>query len=49
MRGKKMKEMHLLGKLVKIEECPLLLDYKPDGDFQKYFKVMAGEWSVCDG
>ena len=41
--------MHLLGKLVKIDECPILLDYKPDGDFQKYFKVMAGEWSVCDG
>ena len=44
-----MKELHLLGKLVKIEECPIVLDYKPGADFQEYFKVMAGEWTVEDG
>lgn len=44
-----MKELHLLGKLVKIEECPLLLKSAPDKDWEKDFQVMAGEWSYEDG
>ena len=46
---KDMKELHLLGKKVVIDECPLLLDYQPDGNWEKYWQVMLGEWKVEDG
>ena len=44
-----MKELHLLGKLVKLQDCPVLLDYKPGDDWQEYFDVKLGDWSVKDG
>ena len=44
-----MKELHLLGKLVKLDECPIVLDYKPDENWQKYFDVKLGAWSFEDG
>lgn len=44
-----MKELHLLGKLVKIDECPLLLKSAPNEDWQKDWQVMAGEWSYENG
>lgn len=44
-----MKEMRLLGKLVKLEECPLLMDYRPDADWEKVWQVMAGEWKEENG
>lgn len=44
-----MKELHLLGKLVKLDNCPVVLDYKPGDDWQEYFEVKLGEWSVQDG
>ena len=44
-----MKELHLLGKLVKIDECPVLLDYKPSDDWQSVWQVMAGTWKHENG
>ena len=44
-----MEELHLLGKLVKLADCPLLLDYKPDEGWQDVWQVMAGEWHLEDG
>ena len=46
---KDLKELHLLGKLVKLDECPILLDSQPDANWQKDWQVMAGEWKVEDG
>ena len=46
---KDLKELHLLGKLVKLDECPVLLDSQPDENWQKDWQVMAGEWTVEDG
>ena len=46
---KDLKELHLLGKLVKLDECPILLDSQPDENWQKDWQVMAGEWTVEDG
>ena len=44
-----MKEIHLVGKKVIIDECPRLLDYQPDENWEKYWQVMLGEWKVEDG
>ena len=44
-----MKELHLLGKHVNLDDCPILLSYKPDTDWEKYWKVMHGEWHLEDG
>ena len=44
-----MKELHLLGKLVRLDECPVLLSSKPDKDWEKDWQVMAGEWHEEDG
>ena len=44
-----MKELHLLGKLVPLEDYPLLLKSVPDSDWQKDWQVMAGEWTVENG
>ena len=44
-----MKELHLLGKLVKIDECPLLLKSNPDENWEKDWQVMAGKWHREDG
>ena len=42
-------ELHLLGKLVKIDECPILLDSQPDENWQDDWQVMAGEWKQENG
>jgi hypothetical protein len=44
-----MKELHLLGKLVQLEDCPVLLKSNPGSDWQKDWQVMAGEWCVENG
>ena len=44
-----MKELHLLGKKVILENCPALLRYSPDENWQKYWEVMAGTWKLEDG
>lgn len=44
-----LKELHLLGKLVKIEECPLLMDCRIDQNWQDTWQVMAGEWKEENG
>ena len=44
-----MKEMHLLGKKVILDECPVLLSYTPDADYERVWQVMAGEWEYKDG
>jgi len=44
-----MKELHLLGKLVKIDECPILLKSSPDESWERDWQVMAGEWHQEDG
>ena len=44
-----MKEMHLLGKLVKIDECPILLKSNPDENWEKDWQVMAGDWKQENG
>ncbi len=46
---KEMKELHLLGKLVKIDECPILLNSQPDENWTKDWQVMAGEWKQEGG
>ena len=46
---KELKELRLLGKLVKLDECPLLLQTHPDTDWQKNWQVMHGEWSLENG
>ncbi len=42
-------ELHLLHKKVIVEDCPVLLDYKPDENWQKYWTVKRGEWKYEDG
>ncbi len=44
-----MKEIHLIGKKIIIDECPLLLDYQPDENWEKHWQVMMGEWKLEDG
>lgn len=44
-----MKELHLLGKLVKIDKCPLLMDFKPNENWQETWQVMRGEWKHENG
>lgn len=44
-----MKELHLLGRRVVLEDCPVLLDSQPNADWQKDWQVMAGEWHEQDG
>lgn len=44
-----MKEFHLLGKSIVLDECPVLMDYQPGEDWQEYWQVMGGEWTQEDG
>ena len=39
-----MKELHLLFKKVKLDDCPILLKSDPDENWEKDWQVMAGEW-----
>ncbi len=44
-----MKEIRLLGKKINFDKSPVLLSYKPDENWDKYFMRMAGEWYYEDG
>ena len=44
-----MKEIRLIGKKIVLDNCPILLDYKPADDWQEYWQVMRGEWECKDG
>lgn len=46
---KDVKEMYLLGKLVKVDECPVLFKYSPAEDWQQHFEVMDGNWKLENG
>ena len=42
-------EIHLIGKKVIVDRCPILLDSQPNADWQKDWQVMGGEWKEEDG
>lgn len=42
-------ELHLLGKKVIIENCPILLDSQPGEGWEKDWQVKRGEWKCEDG
>ena len=44
-----MKEIKLVGKRIILDKCKLLLKSAPDKDWEKDWKVMAGEWHYEDG
>ena len=44
-----MKELKLLGKLVKIDECPVLLSYDPEENFRDTWDIKHGSWECKDG
>lgn len=44
-----MNELKLIGKLIKLDECPILLDYKPDENWREHWQVMKGTWECKDG
>ena len=44
-----MKNIHLLGKKIVVEKSPILLDYKPDNDWQKLWSVKSGNWHYENG
>ena len=44
-----MKELHLLFKKVKLDDCPILLKSDPDENWEKDWQVMAGEWKQENG
>lgn len=44
-----MNEIHLLGKKVIVDKSPLLLKYSPSDDWQDYWSVKSGNWSLKDG
>ncbi len=44
-----MKELHLLGKLVKLENCPLIFSYQPSADWKDHFDVKLGTWYEENG
>ena len=44
-----MKEIRLLEKKILFDKSPIILSYKPDKDWQKYFMPMGGEWYEENG
>lgn len=44
-----MNELKLLGKLIKLDECPLLLKSCPDENWERDWQVMLGTWSYENG
>jgi len=44
-----MNEIHLIGKKLLVDKCPILMDCQPDENWQKYWQVMGGEWKEEDG
>ncbi|MBQ8174350.1 MAG: hypothetical protein IJ009_03000 [Clostridia bacterium] len=44
-----MKELHLLGKLVKLDNCPVVFSYQPDANWKDHFDVKLGTWYEENG
>ena len=44
-----MEKLRLLGKLVKLEDCPVIFRGSTDADWQGDWQVMAGQWYAEDG
>ena len=44
-----MKNIHLLGKKILMDESPVLLATAPEEDWEKDWMVMSGEWHYEDG
>ena len=44
-----MNEIHLIGKKLIVDQCPILLDSQPNADWQKDWQVMGGEWKEENG
>ena len=44
-----MNEIHLIGKRIFVDRCPILLDSQPDANWQKDWQVMGGEWKEENG
>ena len=44
-----MKNIHLLGKKIIWDKCPLLVDYKPDENWRELWLPKTGDWEVEDG
>ena len=42
-----MKELKLLGKIIDLDECPVLLSCSPSDGWQEQWQVMDGEWEKC--
>ena len=39
-----MKEIHLLGKKILVEQSPVLFQYQPDENWEQFFEVKSGTW-----
>ncbi len=44
-----MNEIHLIGKKIIVDKCPILLNSQPDKNWQKDWQVMGGEWKEENG
>ena len=44
-----MKNIHLLGKKIIADKCPLILDYKPDENWRDLWLPKTGTWELEDG
>ena len=44
-----MKNIHLLGKKILWDKCPLLVDYTPDENWRALWLPKSGDWTVEDG
>ena len=44
-----LKELHLCGKKIDIENSPVVLSYQPDENWEKVFRRLRGKWSVENG
>ena len=44
-----MKELKLLGKIINLDECPILLESHPDENWERDWQVKLGTWSCEDG
>lgn len=44
-----MKDILLLGKKILADKSPIIFEYSPDSDWEKYWEVMTGEWTLENG
>ena len=44
-----LKELHLCGKKIDIENSPVVMSYQPDENWEKIFRRLRGKWSVENG